>query len=394
MAITASNSVLANTNSHTWLVDTRATDHMCCTLVMLTNITQLSTPITVALPNGASVMVTTFGSVYFTATFYIQNVLFVPCFQYNLFSVPKWSMDTRGSVLFTHDKCVFQDQNLQTALACGSLQFGLYHLDTSSYKYNSTSLSVASNSISKQQSNALWHMRLAHVSSLVLHKIPDISSFVIDDYNKHCPICPIAKQSKLPFTLSTSHASASFDLVHIDVWGPYAHETYTGYKYFLTVVDDFSRAIWTFLLPSKLHVFSQIKFFCAYVSTRFKTSVKAFRTDHGSEFFNNAFMTFMLENGITHQSSCVNTPAPNGRVERKHRQLLAIARSLRFQSGLPIKFWGECILTATYIINRLPTPVLKFKTPFECLFNELPDYSSLKVFGCLCYASVHESDKF
>lgn len=102
----------------------------------------------------------------------------------------------------------------------------------------------------------------------------------------------------------------------------------------------------------------------------------------------------MLDKGITHQASCVNTPAQNGRVERKHRQLLSIARSLRFQSGLPIKFWGECILTVTYLINRLPTPVLNHKTPYECLYKSEPNYDFLKVFGCLCFASIHDSDKF
>lgn len=91
----------------------------------------------------------------------------------------------------------------------------------------------------------------------------------------------------------------------------------------------------------------------------------------------------LLSKGISQQSSCVANPAQNGRVERKHRQLLSIARALRLQSGLPIKLRGECILVATYLINRISTPVLNNKTPFECLYNQVPDYSVLRVFGCL-----------
>jgi len=53
-----------------------------------------------------------------------------------------------------------------------------------------------------------------------------------------------------------------------------------------------------------------------------------------------------------------------------------------------IRILGESVLTVTYIINRLPTPLLKNKSPFEMLYNRPPSLSQLKSFGCLCYATV------
>ena len=257
-----------------------------------------------------------------------------------------------------------------------------------------TSCKALSASSVKQVNSALWHMRLGHASTAVLHKISHVAPHLVDDNLKACLVYPLSKQTNLPFPVSTSHATGLFDLIHVDLWGPYRHETHTGCKYFLTIVDDHSRAVWTYLLPTKQHATAQLFRFFSYVQQQFGKSVKTFRSDHGTEFFNQTLVSYLLDKGICQQASCVNTPAQNGRVERKHRQILNIARSLRFHSGLPIKYWGECILTASYIINRLPSPILDYKTPFQCLYNDVPDYSLLKVFGCLCFASTHDTDKF
>lgn len=83
-------------------------------------------------------------------------------------------------------------------------------------------------------------------------------------------------------------------------------------------------------------------------------------------------------------------------VERKHRHILEIARALKFEANLPVKFWGECVLIATYIINRLPSKVIEQKTPYKITLGKKPDYDHMRVFGCLVYARniKTKGDKF
>lgn len=126
--------------------------------------------------------------------------------------------------------------------------------------------------------------------------------------------------------------------------------------------------------------------FINLVETQFGKRVKMVRSDNGPEF---KCAQFYSSKGILQQTSCITTPQQNGIVERKHRYLLNMARALLFQSHLPKEFWGDAILTAAYLINMTPTPLLQGRTPFETLFQKEPNYSQLRVFGCRCFVSTH-----
>lgn len=206
-------------------------------------------------------------------------------------------------------------------------------------------------------------------------------------------ICALSKFRRLSLVPNNNFSAHAFDHVHVDTWGPYHHPTQDGKRFFLTIVDDCTRFTWTYLMQHKSEAPSIIKSFFTFVQTQFGKPIKQLRSDNAKEL---QLEEFLKEQGTLHQFSCPYQPEQNAVVERKHQHLLNVARSLLFQSKVPIQFWGECLATATFLINQVPTPSLKDKSPYELLHNKLPDYNSFKVFGCLYHVAIpmHQRNKF
>ncbi|PWA93616.1 hypothetical protein CTI12_AA069020 [Artemisia annua] len=367
-------------------IDSGASDHIAITLDIMSNIYSFTKPIYVTLPNGQNTKVTQYGSVTLNAHLTLHNVLYIPTFSYNLISVSQLLKGTNCSLILTATMCIFQDQDQRIAL--GSLCNGLYLLDKPpSHPSTHSAFTITSN-------QHLWHSRLGHSSPTVLKQITSLSDSFSCNSNFHCTICPLAKHHSLPFNESLSYANSLFELIHIDVWGPYRHTTINKCKYFLTIVDDHSRATWTYLMPSKQHAISNIKAFYFYIQNHFQITIKTVRSDNGTEFLNSSLSEFFSQHGIHHQTSCPYTPQQNARVERKHKQLLEIARAIKIQANFPIHLWGYCVLAATYIINRLPSRAIQNKSPFEILYNKPPNLTNLKVIGCRAYLHHNTTYKF
>ena len=367
-----------------WIINSGATDHVCHNLNVFTTYTKIK-PVLISLPNGQTVYATYSGLVRFSDQFYLSDVLYVPHFQLNLISVSKLTHQLKCTLTFTSTHCIIQDNLTQERIGTVKATAGLYLVTTLPASSHSKPHCFAPFINCNITDKTLWHYRLGHPSHERLHVLSKQYSFITVDTHHVCDTCSRAKQRKLPFTLSNIVTSAIFYLVHFDIWGPCSIISMQGFRYFLTIFDDYSRYTWVILLHNKSEVRQHIINFTVFVQNHFKTNIKTIRTDNGVEF---AMSNFYASKGIIHKKSCVETLQQNGIVERKHQHILNVTRALLFQANLPPIFWEFAVNHVVFLINAIPTPLLDNITPHEKLFGKPYDISFLKVFGCLCYAST------
>ncbi|GJU00031.1 putative RNA-directed DNA polymerase [Tanacetum coccineum] len=368
------------------IVDSGANQHMTNSEKDLDNVYDIShLNIKVAHPNGTNANISKIGNLKLQNGLILFDVLVIPNYCVTLISVHKLAKDNKIVVVFDENKCLLlnQDLDLKNVLGTGRQCGGLYYLDT-----QGTKCKIDHNVLTCSLSFYDWHCRLGHPGDPALDVLKGVLKIDKEDKNHFCEICQRAKQTRKPFPLSEHKTKSLGDIVHLDLWGPYKVASHTGHRYFLTIVDDYTRAVWVYLIKSKDEVFESINTFFNLIKNQFKSTVKIFRSDNGTEFVNQNFHKFCKEKGIVHQTSCAYTPQQNGVVERKHRHLLNVARCLMFQGGIPLRFWTECVLTATYLINRLPSSVLNGKSPYEMIYKNHPNLSHIRMFGCLCFASI------
>ncbi|XP_057450917.1 uncharacterized protein LOC130742831 [Lotus japonicus] len=110
----------------------------------------------------------------------------------------------------------------------------------------------------------------------------------------------------------------------------------------------FSWFVWVVLFNNKGEVQQQVKNFITLVRTQFGQTVKAIRSDNGPEFLLPAFYSAQ---GIVHQRSC---------------------------SQLPKKMWRYSVLHDVFLMNRIPSKLLKIKSPYELLYREVVDMEMMK----------------
>ncbi|RVW46154.1 Retrovirus-related Pol polyprotein from transposon RE1 [Vitis vinifera] len=395
-----------------WIVDTGASDHMTGDAAILQNYKPSNGHSSVHIADGSKSKIAGTGSIKLTKDLYLDSVLHVPNLDCNLLSISKLAHDLQCVTKFYPNLCVFQDLKSGKMIGSAELCSGLYLLSCGQFSnqvsqascVQSQSMSESFNSVSNSKVNKdseiiMLHYRLGHPSFVYLAKLFPRLFINKNPASYHCEICQFAKHTRTVYPQIPYKPSTVFSLVHSDVWGPSRIKNISGTRWFVTFVDDHTRVTWVFLMKEKSEVGHIFQTFNRMVQNQFNSKIQVLKSDNAKEYFTSSLSTYLQNHGIIHISSCVDTPQQNGVAERKNRHLLEVARCLMFSSNVPNYFWGEAILTATYLINRMPSRVLTFQSPRQLFLKQFPHTHAassdlpLKVFGCTAFVHVYPQNR-
>ena len=159
--------------------------------------------------------------------------------------------------------------------------------------------------------NELCHRKLAHVhyralplASKAVEGLPEIQA----KHDGVCKGCAKGKNTKKTFLSSKSKAKGILEIIHSDVCGPMSSSSLSGYVYYVSFIDDFSRKTWIYFMKNKDEVFSKFKEFKAFIENHIEKKIRTFRLDNGGESTSNEFKELCKDSGIKRELSTPYNP--------------------------------------------------------------------------------------
>ncbi|CAI7775469.1 unnamed protein product [Closterium sp. NIES-54] len=236
-----------------------------------------------------------------------------------------------------------------------------------------------------------WHERLCHINIPMLQKLVkdgSLKGLEVKGPAKEigsCPTCLETKFTKFPFSSGMGPAKAPLALVHLDVVGPTRAPSLSGSRYFLTIVDDHTRAVWVYPLKTKGEVAAAVlKEWMPRAQRESGHKVKVIRTDNGGEFIGADFEAVLKKKGIQHQLTVPYNPQQNGVAERFNRTLQEGARTLLGRAGLPDPFWVTALRQVALVKNKvLATVGDKQWVPYTKWYGSAPAVNMLRACSCM-----------
>ncbi|KAG7552374.1 Zinc finger CCHC-type [Arabidopsis thaliana x Arabidopsis arenosa] len=377
------------TNSNDWWIDTGATKHVCSDASMFSMYVHGSEGEKLYMGNASTAKIEGKGKVVLKLTsgkeLALMNVLHVPEIRKNLIS---------GSLLSNKGfKIVFESDKV--VLTKGGMYVGKGYLCDGLFKLNvvpivNKNAGNSSASVYLLDSNDLWHARLGHVNYHSLNRMMNLGLLPKNNLKNHerskCEVCVESKYSRHSYK-SVEKSNLLLGLIHSDLCDFQSTPSRGGKNYYISFIDDYSKFCQIYLIKTKDEALDMFKKFKAEVENQLDKRIKILRSDRGGEYLSNEFSEFCSTYGIIHQTTAPYTPMQNGVAERKNRTLKEMMNSMLNDSGAPSNLWGEAILTANSILNKIPHKKCD-KTPYEMWKDKTPSYKNMKVWGCLAKVQV------
>ena len=241
----------------------------------------------------------------------------------------------------------------------------------------------------------LWHRCFGHIgmeatrATLTKNYVTGVQlegSFTHD----HCIPCLVGKSPQRSYFFHGHHAAKIGDLLHMDLCSPYPVQGPRGEKYFFNILDDKSNWGFTFGLRLKSDAFVHYLQTEAFLARSNAALVLTVRCGGELELTAGRMGDHFASKGIVLQRTVAYAHQQSGKSERYIQTIEEGGQALLADSGLPMSFWLDAVLTRQYLVNRLPTSTLPSgTTPFELLMSgQKPDLSHLRVWGCDCYVAI------
>ncbi|GFW44850.1 copia protein [Trichonephila clavipes] len=382
-----------NSDKGVWVIDTAATSHFCNDKSLFLDLKPITNMKISLATEDKSCPVEGIGTLRFRVKYKgsfheitLTDVLFNPKLRRNLLSGSR--LESKGAhFVGTKGKInVFNKDWIK--LFSTTRHENLYFFKPDHYiipKNKEISLFSDVTAKTKNGSIEIWHQRFCHVNNDYLVKTSKIDSVkglprLTDNGKTHCIPCKLAKSKRVSFKKTGAvRSKRPLEFLHMDLCGPMPTESQGGNKYFLSIIDDYSRKVTVFPIRNKSDVFHTFKRFQKRAERFLSKKVIAVRTDGGLEFCNKDMDNFLTELGIKHEVTNSYTPEMNGVVERFNLTALDGIKTLLKSSEVSHKFWGEALLCFTYAWNRICHKDSN-KTPFEKYSGRKPSVLHLKPF--------------
>ncbi|CAI7885067.1 unnamed protein product, partial [Closterium sp. NIES-54] len=239
----------------------------------------------------------------------------------------------------------------------------------------------------------LWHHRLGHPSLPRLRGIA--SRALVSGLAKSLPPLPLGpaptcvpcvegRQRAAPHSSSFPPTEAPLHTLHMDVWGPARVRGQGHERYFLLVVDDFSRYTTVFPLRSKGEVtevlIDWIRGACRQLSESFGSDLPVLRlhSDRGGEFSSDLLRAFCRSEGISQTFTLPASPQQNGIAERRIGMVMDVARTSMIHAVAPHFLWPFAVQYAAHQINLQPRVSLPETTPTLRWTGKVGDASAFR----------------